>query len=175
MERRLKCPKCGSKHPLRIEKGARGKIFCVNCNYRGPYVEFLNHPDEPAVRSEIECIGDRKCWALVLRLATSVCYKDLQEDMYKYTHGDGSLAFNGIDRMLTQSGYSLYEVKNSSPYPWTVRDTVETFSDVSVVMATKSFIKKGPQLHFYQTNILFTTEKNDKIFDKYVRYIWIRK
>jgi hypothetical protein len=171
MNGKLKCPKCNSDH-LIIERRPNGKITCGDCHYRGSYTYFMNHPDRPFTRSELFCTEDGKCRVLALSLATNLCYMDLLEHFKKFKKS--RVYIDKVDEFLQTNGYSKHDLKMSYNNPWTVRQVLDTFKDVNVVICTKKNSVGTPTLHYYQNKVLYTTYKNDEVFEKKVYKIWIR-
>lgn len=175
MERDFKCPRCGEKSSLAIERRPNGNVECLKCFYTGPYVHFMNHPDKPFVRSELDCIDGRECWALTLRLATSVCYKDLKAEFGVFMNPDKSLEIGYVNTFLIGKGYSYLDMRNHMEGNWTVREALDTFKDVKVVLRSINKKKLDPNIHYYEDGVLFTTSKDDDIFNEEVIMVWIRK
>lgn len=176
MERTFKCPRCSEEKSLAIERRPNGNVECLKCFYKGPPHNFILHPNKPFVRSELDCIDGKECWAITLRLATGVCYKDIKTEFGIVLNAGKPLDIGYVNSFLLRKGYSFLSTESllDRGGKWSVRSILDTFKDFGVVIRTTNKKELNPNIHYYEKGVLFTTYITDDIFDEEVIQIWVR-
>lgn len=176
---RLSCPKCREHTNIKVEKRPNGNAECLSCRYSGPYVQFMRLPDKPFVRSEIDCIDGKECWALTLRLATNTCYRKIKEHFDQVLDDDNNIPLAHVNLYLSRKGYTFIPMSqfkvNDVSEKLTIKKACDIFKDMKVVIrSTCDACCHEPNIHFFENGILYTSCTRDTVFNEEVLNIWIR-